>query len=53
MKNPPSSVAEAQALRRLSLVQNIIDLVHQHWPLSAALEQVASSHPLAGVKLFL
>jgi transposase InsO family protein len=48
MKNPPSSVPEAQALRRLSLVQNIIDLVHQHWPLSAALEQVACSHPLAG-----
>jgi putative transposase len=48
MKNPPSSVPEALALRRLSLVQNIIDLVHQHWPLSAALEQVACHQPLAG-----
>ena len=46
MQNPPSSVSEAQALRRLSLVQQIIDLVHQHWPLSAALEQVAAAHPL-------
>ncbi len=48
MQNPPSSVPEAQALRRLSLVQHIIDLVHQHWPLSAALEQVAAAHPLPG-----
>lgn len=48
MKNPPSSVSEAAALRRLSLVQNIIDLVHQHWPLSAALEQVACHHSLPG-----
>jgi putative transposase len=48
MQHPPSSVPEAQALRRLSLVQQIIDLVHQHWPLSAALEQVAAAHPLPG-----
>ena len=48
MKNPRSSVSEAMALRRLSLVQNVIDLIHQHWPLSAALEQVSSSHPLPG-----
>ena len=48
MKNPSTSVQEAIALRRMSLVQQIIELVHQHWPLSAALEQVASSHPLPG-----
>ena len=48
MKNPSSSVQEATALRRMALVQQIIDLVHQHWPLSAALEQVASTHPLPG-----
>src|SRR5262245_49326364 len=48
MKNPPSSVPEALALRRLGLVQSIIDLVHQHWPLSTALEQVACNHPLPG-----
>jgi hypothetical protein len=48
MKNPSSSVHEAAALRRLSLVQHILDLVHQHWPLSAALEEVAASHPLPG-----
>ena len=48
MKNPSSSVQEAIALRRMSLVQQIIELIHQHWPLSAALEQVASSHPLPG-----
>ena len=48
LQNIPSSVAEACALRRLSLVQQIIDLVHQHWPLSAALEQVAAAHPLPG-----
>jgi transposase InsO family protein len=46
MKNPSSSVPEAIALRRVSLVQHIIELVHQHWPLSAALDQVASSQPL-------
>ena len=48
MKNTSTSVHEAIALRRLSLVQQIIELVHQHWPLSAALEQVASAHPLPG-----
>ena len=48
MKNPSLSVQEAIALRRMSLVQHIIELVHQHWPLSAALDQVASSHPLPG-----
>jgi len=48
MKNTSPSVPEAVALRRLSLVQQIIDLVYQHWPLSAALEQVASAHPLPG-----
>src|SRR3989304_2004977 len=48
MKNTSSSVQEAIALRRMSLVQEIIALVYQHWPLSAALEQVASAHPLPG-----
>jgi len=48
MKNPSTSVQEAIALRRMSLVQHIIELIHQHWPLSAALDQVASSHPLPG-----
>lgn len=48
MKNTSQSVQEAIALRRLSLVQQIIELVHLHWPLSAALEQVASAHPLPG-----
>jgi hypothetical protein len=48
MKNTSSSVHEAIALRRLSLVQQIIELIQQHWPLSAALEQVASAHPLPG-----
>ena len=48
MKNTSQTVPEAVALRRLSLVQQIIDLVYQHWPLSAALEQVASAHPLPG-----
>jgi len=48
MKNSPSSAQEALALARLALVQQVIDLIHQHWPLSAALDQVASSHPLPG-----
>jgi len=48
MKNTSQSVQEATALRRMSLVQAVIDLIHQHWPLSAALEQVASAHPLPG-----
>lgn len=48
MKNPSASVQEAVALGRLALVQQVIDLVHQHWPLSTALEQVASTHPLSG-----
>jgi transposase InsO family protein len=48
MKNPSPSVPEAIALRRMSLVQAVIELIQQHWPLSAALEQVASAHPLPG-----
>ena len=48
MKNPSSTVQEAIALRRMSLVQHIIELIYQHWPLSAALDQVSSSHPLPG-----
>lgn len=48
MKNTSQSVQEAIALRRMSLVQQIIDLIQHHWPLSAALEQVASAHPLPG-----
>jgi putative transposase len=48
MKNPSTSVQEAIALRRMSLVQHISELIHQHWPLSAALDQIATSHPLPG-----
>lgn len=48
MKNPSSSVPEAIALRRMSLVQAVIELIQHHWPLSAALEQVVSAHPLPG-----
>jgi transposase InsO family protein len=48
MKNPSPSVPEALALRRMSLVQAVIELLQHHWPLSAALEQVVSAHPLPG-----
>ena len=48
MKTASSSAQEGIALGRLALVQQIIDLVHQHWPLSAALDQVSSTHPLPG-----
>ena len=48
MKNTSQSVAEALALRRMSLVQAVIELIQRHWPLSAALEQVASTQALAG-----
>ena len=48
MKNTSQSVQEAIALRRLALVQQVIDLVYQHWPLSAALEQVTSTQTLPG-----
>jgi putative transposase len=48
MKNTSSSVAEALALRRLSLVQAVLELIQHHWPLSAALEQVSSAQPLPG-----
>jgi putative transposase len=46
MKNTSPSVAEAIALRRLSLVQSVIELIQHHWPLAAALEQVASAQAL-------
>jgi len=46
MKNSSQSVQEAFALRRMGLVQAVIELIQQHWPLSVALEQVASTHPL-------
>ena len=48
MKNSSSSHSEAVALRRMALVQHLTELLNQHWPLSAALEQIASSHPLPG-----
>ena len=48
MKNTSSTVQEAIALRRMTLVQHTIELIHQYWPLSAALDQVSSSHPLPG-----
>ena len=44
MKNTSQSVQEAIALRRMSLVQALIELIQCHWPLSAALEQVADVH---------
>jgi len=48
MKNTSPSVPEAIALRRMSLVQALIELLQCHWPLSAALEQVASTQALPG-----
>jgi transposase InsO family protein len=48
MKNISQSVQEAIALRRMSLVQAVIELLQCHWPLSAALEQVASAQALPG-----
>jgi hypothetical protein len=48
MNNPSASVQEAVALRRTSLVQALLELLQHHWPLSAALEQVSSPHPLMG-----
>ncbi len=48
MKNTSPSVTEAVALRRMSLVQAVIELRQRHWPLSAALEQVASTQALPG-----
>ena len=35
-------------MRRMSLVQAVIELLQRHWPLSAALEQVASAQALPG-----
>lgn len=48
MKNTSPSVSEAVALRRMSLVQAVIELLQCHWPLSAALQQVSAAHPLPG-----
>ena len=48
MKNTSQSVSEATALGRLALVQQVIDLVYQHWPVSAALEQVSATQALPG-----
>jgi putative transposase len=48
MKNTSQSVQEAIALRRMSPVQAVIELLQCHWPLSAALEQVASAQALPG-----
>ena len=48
MKNTSQSVQEAIALRRMSLVQAVIELLQRHWPLSAALEQAASTQALPG-----
>jgi len=48
MKNTSASVPEAVALRRMSLVQAVIEFLQRHWPLSAALEQVASTQALPG-----
>ena len=35
-------------MRRMSLVQAVIELLQRHWPLSAALEQVSSTQALPG-----
>ena len=48
MKNTSQSVQEAIALRRMSLVQAVIELIQHHWPLSAALEQISSTQLLPG-----
>ena len=48
MKNTSQSVSEATALGRLALVQQVINLVYQHWPVSAALEQVSATQALPG-----
>src|SRR6266536_792978 len=48
MKNTSPSVQEAIALRRMSLVQAVIELIQHHWPLSAALEQISSTQLLPG-----
>jgi len=48
MKNSSQSAQEAIALRRMGLVQSVIELLQRHWPLSAALEEVSSTHPLPG-----
>jgi putative transposase len=43
--NPASSKQEHVALQRWALVSQVQELVRRHWPLSAALEQVASTCP--------
>jgi hypothetical protein len=48
MQNAFSSNQEAIALRRMSLVQQVIGLIHSNWPVWAALEQIATSCPLPG-----
>jgi putative transposase len=48
MKSTSPSVQEAIALRRMSLVQAVIELLQHQGPLSAALERVASVQPLPG-----
>ena len=48
MKNTSPSVTEAIALRRMSLVQAVIELLQRHWPLSAALQQVSSTQAVPG-----
>jgi putative transposase len=48
MKNSSPSDQETTALRRLRLVEAVIELLHLHWPLSAALEQISSTQLLPG-----
>lgn len=42
-QNPDSPNSDAIALQRWALINQILELRRHHWPLSAALEQVASS----------
>jgi len=43
LQNPDSPNSDPIALQRWALVNQVLDLLRCHWPLSAALEQVAAS----------
>lgn len=43
LQNPDSPHSDPIAVQRWGLVNQVLDLLRRHWPLSAALEQVASS----------
>ena len=42
-QNPDSPHSDPLAVQRWGLVNQVLDLLRRQWPLSAALEQVASS----------